>query len=309
VGDYVYAEPFAWHLRTGDIKTIPNPISGRPQVFDFHRGYIGCGHVLASGSALFGARGGIGYCNLNEQRGFTPFAGMALACGIGATPANGVFVVPEGRSGCTCDTPIYTSLALHPKPGGSDWAISFAGGRGETQSLPVKHLCVNLGAPGYREDKGGRLWIPYPARVDAGPLGSWLPTYQHTDDMCFRLDELHTNVAATNIPWVFTSGYRHDKPLRFRLCEPDGPPANYSVKLYFAEPDDPRPGDRVFSVLLQGQTVLEDFDIRRAAGGPRIAITREFTGIEVSGELEIQLRPAKKTGAKPILCGLEVVRQ
>jgi outer membrane protein assembly factor BamB len=307
-GDFVYAEPFAWHLKTGELKEIDNPLSGRSQAFDFHRGYIGCGHVLASGSALFGARGGIGYCNLEQQRGFAPFAGMALACGICAVPANGVFIVPEGRSGCTCATPIYTSVGLYPDPTGGDWSIGFAGGRTESLSLPVRQVSINLGAPGYREDPHGTLWIPYPARVDGGPLGGWLPTYQHDDQMCYRLADLHTKITGTETPWVFTSGYANEKPLRFPMNGAADPPANYTVTLYFAEPNGIAPGQRRFSVDIQGKTVLEDLDVCREAGGPRTALTKQVTGIEVSGHLEIHLRQARGSRYGPILCGFRADR-
>jgi outer membrane protein assembly factor BamB len=276
VGDFVYAEPFAWELKTGRLKTVPNPLSGQPQPLDFHRGYIGCGHLLGSGAALFGARGGIAYCNLDATSGFAPFAGMHLACGLGAVPAGGIFVAPEGRSGCTCDTPIYTSIALYPKPQGDDWSLGFTGGRAETVSLPVQQVSVNLGAPGFRSDAAGQLWIPYPARVDSGPLGDWLPTYQHDDAMCYRLDELTAAIAGTEIPWVYTSGYRHDKPLSFRLIGDGQPEGRYTVRLMFAEPEDLPPGHRVFDVRLQGKTVLQRLDVTAAAGGSRRALVREF---------------------------------
>ncbi|MCL4201586.1 MAG: PQQ-binding-like beta-propeller repeat protein [Pirellulaceae bacterium] len=314
VGDFVYAEPFAWELKTGRLKTVPNPLSGQPQPLDFHRGYIGCGHLLGSGAALFGARGGIAYCNLDTASGFAPFAGMHLACGLGAVPAGGIFVAPEGRSGCTCDTPIYASIALYPKSQGDDWSLGFTGGRAETVSLPVQLVSINLGAPGYRSDAAGHLWIPYPARVDPGPLGDWLPTYQHDDAMCYRLDDLTTEIAGTDIPWVYTSGYRHDKPLRFRLIGDGQPESRYTVRLMFAEPEEIGPGQRVFDVQLQGRTVLERLDVAAAAGGSQLALVREFRDIPVQRDLTIQLTPSETnlpedTRKSPILCGFQAVRQ
>ncbi len=313
VGDFVYAEPFAWELKTGRVKTIPNPLSGQPQPLDFHRGYIGCGHLLGSGAALFGARGGIAYCNLDSPCGFSPFAGMHLACGLGAVAAGGIFVAPEGRSGCTCDTPIYTSIALYPRPTDEDWSIGFSGGRADVVSLPVQHVAINLGAPGFRRDREGRLWIPYPARVDPGLLGDWLPTYQHDDSMVYRLDELTTVMDGADIPWVFTTGYRHEKPLRFRLIGDGQPAGSYTVRLFFAEPEDLQPGQRVFDVRLQGNTMLERFDVVVAAGGPRRALIREFRDVRVERDLELQLVPCREStaetpGRPPILCGFQAMR-
>jgi len=310
VGDHVYAEPFAWHLRTGAQKMVPNPLSGRPQALDFHRGYIGCGHLLASGAALVGARGGIACWNLDDLSGFAPFAGMDLACNLCAAPADGVLAIPEGRSGCACPTPIHTSIVLYPKPDAPSWGIGFAGGLAKTAPLPVQHVSVNLGAPGYRQDRDGTLWVPYPARIDAGPLGKWLPTYKHDDRMCYQLDDLRTPIAGTDIPWVYTSGYAHETPLAFRLLDDGAAPARYTVRLHFAEPEDIAPGRRIFSVRLQGKAVLEDFDIAKEAGGPRRALIKEFKGIEVKDQLQIQLSPSARSAVrKPVLCGFQAIRE
>jgi outer membrane protein assembly factor BamB len=308
--DHVYAEPFAWELKTGEEKTVPNPLSGRAQQLDFHRGYIGCGHLMASGAALFGAKGGIACWNLDDPCGFTPFAGMALGCGLCAAPAGGVFVIPEGRSGCTCDTPIYTSIALYPSRRGDACGIGFAGGRAQAVPLPVKQVSVNLGASGFRQDDQGNLWIPYPARVDAGLLGDWLPTYQHDESMCYRLPELHTTIAGTDAAWIYTSGYAHDKPLRFRVTRDGDRLADYTVTLLFAEPQEIGPGERLFDVYLQGERVLEEFDVVKAAGGPRRALSRRFEGIHVDGELEIRLEPSTEAAVRPpVLCGFRAVRE
>ncbi len=165
---------------------------------------------------------------------------------------------------------------------------------------------LTTAAPGYRQDAAGNLWIPYPARVDAGPLGKWLPTYQHDQAMCYCDETLA--IAGTDTPWVFTSGYCHDKPLRFRLLDAGQPPASYTVKLYFAEPEDAKPGDRAFAVRLQGKEVLKGLDIVAEAGGHRRALVKEFRGVEVKDYLDIALAPAGGSRLKqPILSGFQAV--
>lgn len=188
----------------------------------------------------------------------------------------------------------------------SEWGTSFTGGLAETFSLPVKHVAINLGAPGYRYDStfvmDWTLWIPYPTRVDSGPLGKWLPTYQHSQSMCYCDETLH--ISDTDTPWVFTSGYQNEKPLRFRMIGAGSPAAAYTVRLYFAEPTDAKPGDRVFDVSLQGKEVLFGFDIVAEAGGPRRALIKEFLGIEVKDFLEISMKPTAASRLKqPLLCG------
>jgi hypothetical protein len=127
--------------------------------------------------------------------------------------------------------------------------------------------------------------------------------------MCFRC-EADDGIAGTNTPWVFTSGYAHDKPLRFRLIGEGQTAATYTVRLCFAEPEDLQPGDRIFSVTLQGKTVLDGFDIAEAAGGPRRPVVKEFRGVLVQDWLEVRLMSSKRSpDNRPVLCGIQAFRE
>ena len=239
VGDYVYAEPFAWDLKTGKQKTMKNPLSGKEQFFDMHRGYIGCGHLLASGLTIFGAKDGIAYYNLDDNSGFVPFSNMALSYGLNAAPGNGVFVAPEGRSGCTCGTPIYTSIVLYPrKESRGAWGLGTSGGMTKVDSFPVKHMYINLGAPGYRKGKNGNLWIPYQVSVNIGNgfIGKWLPKYQNNEGDFFTIDEDVQKIKTKENSWLYTQGYNSDKALSFKMIDKGQSAGLYTVKLYFAEP-------------------------------------------------------------------------
>jgi outer membrane protein assembly factor BamB len=309
VGGRVFAEPFAWDLHTGQQQTIANPLSGQPQPLDFHRGYIGCSHLLASGAALFGNKPGIAFWNLDSLEGFVPFDSVVFGCGICATPAGGVFVAPEGRSGCACPAGIHTSLALYPKRTPRAWGAGFTGGIAPTVSLPVRQAAINLGAPGWRSD-GPRLWLPYPLRGEGGLIGNWLPRYQHRPEQFYYTMPELLPIDATDLPWLYTSGALADTEFKFRLADADSASATYTVRLHFAEPEDVPPGERVFDVWLQGQPVLSEFDIVRAAGAARRAIVKEFAGVGVTGELAIRLqRCAAASRRPPILCAVEVLRE
>ncbi len=310
VGHKVLAEPSAWDLQSGRQQTIENPLSGLSQTLDFHRGYIGCSHLLASGAALFGNKPGIAYWNIDSAEGFVPFDSLVLGCGICATPACGVFVAPEGRSGCTCPAGLHTSLALYPKPDSRAWGRGFTGGITPTLSLPVQHAAINLGAPGWRQDQQRRLWLPYPARGETGVVGSWLPQYQHKPEQFYCVAAEWLPIDGTERPWLYTSGCQAETDLKFRLLDPGSPATAYTVRLHFAEPDIVQPGERVFDVLLQGEPVLQGFDIVQATGKPRRAIVKEFAGVHVTGELMVGLRSvATAADRKPILCAIEAVRE
>ncbi len=95
------------------------------------------------------------------------------------------------------------------------------------------------------------------------------------------------------------------------LGEADAP-ADYTVTLYFADVENEQQGQRVFDIALQGKVVVEGFDIVKEAGGSQRALTRQFQGVKVDRNLEIELIPkgeqASSLSQAPILCGLQLQR-
>jgi hypothetical protein len=59
------------------------------------------------------------------------------------------------------------------------------------------------------------------------------------------------------------------------LLKIDYPPQPHTVRLHFSDPDGLPPGERVFNVMLQGKTVLENFDPAKEGG----SVVREFKDI------------------------------
>lgn len=83
------------------------------------------------------------------------------------------------------------------------------------------------------------------------------------------------------------------------------PKRSYTVRLYFMEPHaEVRPGDRVFDLALQGESVHRNLDIVAEAWGAHRTMVKEFTGVKVADELTITCTPHTDHG--PILCGVEV---
>jgi hypothetical protein len=110
---------------------------------------------------------------------------------------------------------------------------------------------------------------------------------------------------------------RKDPQIRFdwgtQFPEPLRPPAEpvvargrYTVRLTFAEMEDLKPGQRVFSVALQGRVALKDFDVVSEAGGPMRGVTKEFRGVAAKSDISLRFTP--KTG-QPILSGLEILAE
>jgi hypothetical protein len=223
-------------------------------------------------------------------------------------------LAPEASAGCICLFPIVCSIALEPRPDYERWGIYSTGGA----NTPVEHLAVNLGAPGDRRDRNGRLWFGYPRPglpQNRAAMGFSLklgmdffggPEYPR------RNSESHT-LDGTDTPWLFASCARGLRRCILPLLSKADEPAQYTVRLYFADFDNEQTGKRIFDIKLQGLVVLDGFDIVREAKGSRKTVVKQFRGIAVSDNLEIELvAQDKKLSSKssmPVLCGVEVVRE
>jgi len=84
----------------------------------------------------------------------------------------------------------------------------------------------------------------------------------------------------------------------------------YLVRLHFAEIFDNEAGKRRENVLINGQPVLQDFDIYAAAGGLNKAVVKEFAGItpDAHGDIVIRVKTVPESPDKNAkLCGLEIL--
>ena len=80
----------------------------------------------------------------------------------------------------------------------------------------------------------------------------------------------------------------------------------YTLRLYFVDPDNHEPGERVFDVSLGEKKLLPDFDVVKEAGGRNRMVVKEFKGIAGGDSLQVSFEASK---GKPVLSGLEVVAE
>jgi hypothetical protein len=306
INDMVIAEPWAFELQSGEPKKRPNPLTGEDSSWQFSRPGHHCGVVTATPNMMFFRSGFIGYYDLYEDSGTRHFAGQRLGCWVNAIPGNGLVVIPEASAGCVCLFSITSTVVLEPREDRSpSWGIySLAG-----PTTPVKHLAVNLGAPGDRRDSFDRIWLSYPRPTTVGRMEfvfdvkpQFMPggEFQAVNDESLVVDN-------AEVPWLFSSQARGLLRCELPLLGPGDKPASYKVKLYFAElSEGAAAGERVFNVRLQGETVAPGLDILKEAGAARRALTREFTGVRVSSSLAIELQPV---AGQPVLSAIEVARE
>jgi len=310
VGDTVIAEPWAFDLKTGDVKTRSHPVTGEQEVWKVFRPGHHCGAVSACPQMLFMRSGFTSYYDLRDDSGIRHFSGHRLGCWLNAIPADGLALMPEASAGCVCMYPIICSLALEPRADHERWGIYSTGG----SNTPVRHLALNLGAPGDRRDKAGTLWFGYPRPGlpgDRAAMGVSFPVKVEflEGGGYHRLNTDNSAVGGSDTPWVHTSCARGLKRCVVPLLSKDDKPAEYTVRLYFADFDNRKPGDCLFDIKLQGEVVLSDFD---AAAGNKASV-HQSRHIAVTDSLEIELVPKTEKpssiSAAPVLCGVEVLRE
>lgn len=307
IGDTIYAEPWAFDLHTGEQKMRTHPLTGKPTPWEFERPGHHCGTVSGSPNALFFRSWFTAYYDLVTDQGTSHFAGKRTGCWLNVIPANGLVIAPEASSGCTCSYSLQCTTVLQPREPNKAWGI-FAS-RGEM--TPINHLAINLGGPGDRRDEHDTLWLGYPRPDGRMRLDLPLDVVTLPDHGYFNYAAEHCPIANTDTPWLYSSGCSGLRTLVIPLIAEEGPAAVYTVRLGFADTENKRRKRRVFDINLQDKLVEKNFDVIRAAGGSRKAVTREFKGIEVNDNLKIELVPRIKRPAQaqvPILNSIEVVR-
>ncbi len=175
-------------------------------------------------------------------------------------------------------------------------------------------MALNMGAPGDRRDQMGRLWLSWPRPRTVGRL-------EYVFDIKAKLspgggyydqNEEVVTVEDVETPWVYTSGVRGLSRCELPLLGDGDEPAEYTVKLCFAELESCDAGRRSFDIKLQGDLVAENVDIIKEAGNPGVAIVKEFTGVDVSKALLVELVPRNAEADEaslPRLCGIMVTRE
>ncbi len=176
---------------------------------------------------------------------------------------------------------------------------------------PVKHMAVNLGAPGDRRDAQGTLWLGYPRpRRDRLVLDFDLHDEIQPGGFYYRYNAEGRDIRGTDKPWVFSSWCRGLRQCSLSLIGGNEEPNAYTVRLCFAELEDVKVGERLFSVALQGSEVLTDFDVVREAGGANLPVVKQFKGVRVTDSLKIALTPSASARVPAaVLCGIEVMAE
>ncbi|MFO7906754.1 MAG: PQQ-binding-like beta-propeller repeat protein [Pirellulaceae bacterium] len=308
VGNVLHAEPWAYDLKTGEQRTRIHPVTGREEPWQFARPGHHCGAPAAAPHMLLFRSYELGWYDLDKDFGTQHFAALRPGCWINFIPANGLLMMPEASSGCMCPFANMCTVVFKHKKKNRQWAYFSQPG----PMTPVRHLGLNLGAPGDRRDQKGLLWLGYPRprgrlvlQYEAG-----LSFFRGGESFCH--DPARLDIEGTSIPWVFRSGMSDVRQCRIPVGEATDETARYRVRLAFAELEHEAEGKRVFDIAIQGDIVAEDFDIVQQAGAKNRAVVKEFNGIEATETITVEFIPKLDDPAAnqlPVLQGIELERE
>jgi hypothetical protein len=250
----------AYDIRTGNPIRTANPITGKEVDWNFTKSGHHCNYAIASEHLLTFRAQDAGFCDL-ASGGTARLVGFRSGCRNSLIPANGVLNAPNFAFGCVCSYSIFTSLALVHVPDSDMWTYSSKkAGHG-----PVQRLGINFGARGDRQAETGTLWLDYPSVGGSSPI---VPVKVVTEEpKWFRLPS--TQLSGDGLKWVAACGVTGIKSVVIPIVvgKAKATETLYTVRLYFTEPDEIGPCERVFDVEIQGKKAIQNIDIAKESGG------------------------------------------
>lgn len=303
LGETIITQESAYSLKTGRQQTREHPLTKEAIPWKYSRNY-GCGTAIASQNLLTFRSAAAGFYDLTTDAGTGNFGGFRSSCTSNLVVADGVLNAPDYTKTCTCSYQNQTSLAMIHMPEVEMWSFTDV----NTSRAPVQSLGINFGAPGDRKADNGTLWLEYPSVGGNSPRLDIKVTPEKPS--WFRRHSLR--LQGGDLPWVEASGARGLRSIRIgisgRSAQPPSNPRHYTVCLHFMEPDDKKPGQRVFDVALGDQTVLKDFDIVAQAKSPNVGLVKKFSGIPASDSITIALTPTDPN-TETVICGVEILAE
>ncbi len=297
-GDKIYTDGEGFSLLTGEPLYEKDLITGEEVKWNFKREY-GCGYVVASEHLLTFRSASAGFVNLDVFEGTGSLGGFKAGCSANLIVANGVLNSPDYTRTCQCPYQNQTSLALINMP----WMTYWTNSNYQWSGKQVKQLGLNLNAPGDRTSDNNILWLEFPYIAgDSTGIPVSIDTVEYVE---IRKDPI--SIISENTPWISASSIEGIRTLEITLSrEQTVHQALYRINLYFSEPEKTHKGERVFDVSIQGEKVLEDFDIISETGKRDKELIKSFSGITAGETLTIEMVPE---AGNTILSGIELVQE
>ena len=299
--------PISLDLLTGEPVLRQHPLTEEeiPWSFDANKR---CGTQNVSTHLLTFRSSMASYHDLVTESGTANLAGVRAGCTNNMITADGLLNVPDYTRTCSCAYQLQTSFGLVHLPEVEMWTTN-------TYDDPapgsIRRVGLNFGAPGSRIEDG-LMWLNHPPRehLKTPSVPVTLETTNGQPPRWFQGHSLQILAEPNEPSWVAANGVEGVRRVRLQGLFHEGGQdhsTRYTVRLHFAELEHIQPGQRLFAVRLQDQTVLESLDIVQAAGEPRRVHVLQFEQVEVDsdGTLVLDLVPLDGSIHPPLICGLE----
>jgi len=222
-------KPAAQGRRVTASAVRKNPITGADEKRTYLKAH-GCDKIAADyGHVLTMRSGTAAYYDKLVESGTVSISGTRSGCRNSIIAADGVLALPSWTGNCTCNYPVFTSMALVHAGGDheqwSAWGDVATGGA-------VRRVGINFGAPGDRATREGTLWLDHPSvggpspnvPVSVSPKTA-RPYYRHSLWM----------QGGQGRPWVTASGVTGVRQVRIT------PVVRRPAKVDKAKPDKAKP--------------------------------------------------------------------
>ena len=287
----------SWNLETGERMTRLHPLTNKQVEWEFTKAGHHCNYAIANPHLMTFRADTAGFCDIASGQ-TARLKGFRSGCRNSLIPANGVLNAPNFAHGCVCGYSLFTSLSLVHLPETEVWSYSALAL--DSQNDRIRRVGINFGAPGDRMAPDGTMWFDVPNVGGSSPGVAVEMTGERQ-----RPFRYHSSlISGDGTAWVAGSGIEGLTSVTIGLGKSESRSDRYDVRLHFSEPDPVQAGERVFDVVLQGRTVIEQLDVSKVTGGRHSAIVREFTDVEADTSLQISLNPVH---GRTLLCGVEIV--
>ena len=290
-------------LLTGAKKQVKNPVTGETLAYELGLGGKSCDKNMGSKNLIYSRHWTSAYENINERVGSTYLCSVRSSCKQATfIVAGGVMNMPDTGGGCSCTSfPMASSVAMIEMPENEYWSIAnFNASQG-----PMQKCGINFGAPGDRLDEGV-LWYRYPqipVRIPAiKSFDPQLPVKSvASHPRYFYRNALRLTEGSKK--WVGASGIEGLKELSIEVDKPNSPEKTFRLQLYFAEPEDLKPGKRVFNIFVQNEKVIEELNIVEKANGVNRVLVETISNVKATDMIHLKLEALQ---GRTLLCGVSV---
>jgi hypothetical protein len=291
--DTVITQNSAYDILTGKPSTMRNPCNPNKSLpWQFKRNY-GCNTIIASENLMTFRSAAAGFFDLEHFSGTGNLGGFKSGCSSNLIPADGVLSAPDYTRTCTCSYQNQSSLAMIHMPDVEAWTFS------AFKTLPdITTIGLNFGAPGDMRSDEGTLWLEFP--LAGSPSPELKLSFNPSKPKTFRK---HSSlIHGSSHKWVAASGVIDIESIKIDFIKD----ATCDINFYFSEPEITQTGKRVFSVIVEDKTVINNLDIFKETKAKNTVLVKTIKDIKINGNLEISF---KATQGETIISGIELIRK